>query len=285
MATLKPFCALRPDPARAKEVAALPYDVVDRYEARAIGEANPLSFLHIDRAEMDLDPSVDIYSSEVYDRARENLDRFEQEGILVMEEKPCFYIYELEREGRVQTGVAGCASIDEYLSGTVKKHELTREDKERDRICHVDACNANTGPIYLAARYPEEQKQILADWKAGHRALYDFVEEDGVAHRVWRIDDPQVISALEQGFGRMEGFYIADGHHRAASAVKVGVKRREEHVGYRGDEEFNFFLSVVFPYDELTILAYHRIVKDTNGTNRGYYPSKAIPFARIISKG
>ena len=265
MAIFKPFCALRPCAGAAKEVAALPYDVVDRYEARSIGEANPHSFLHIDRAEMDLDPSLDIYSPQVYEKARENLQGFEKEGLLVMEKKPCFYIYELERQGKVQTGVAGCASIDDYLKDTVKKHELTREDKELDRIHHVDACDANTGPIYLAARYPKEMKELLAAWKKAHPAAYDFTEEDGISHRVWVIDEAQVIEELEKGFDRMGSFYISDGHHRAASAVKVGLLRRQQHPDYRGDEEFNYFLSVVFPYDELTILAYHRIVKDLHG--------------------
>ena len=216
MAVFRAFKALRPAREKAAAVAALPYDVVSREEAAAIGKENPDSFLHVDRAEMDLPADAGLYDPEVYKKAKENLLQMEEKGILSQDHKPCYYIYELVRKGKVQTGIAGCASIDDYLNNVVKKHELTRSDKELDRINHVDVCDANTGPIYLACRYTDR-------------------------------------------------LYIADGHHRAASAVKVGLKRREENPGYTGDEEFNFFLSVVFPYDQLTILAYNRVVKDLNG--------------------
>ena len=265
MANLKPFCAIRPDCDKAERVAALPYDVVDRNEAREIGSQNPLSFLHVDRAEMDLAPGIDIYCPEVYQKAKENLSSMIRDGILIQDAEPCFYIYEQERSGRVQTGIVGCASIDDYLSGTIKKHELTREDKELDRIRHVDACNANTGPIFLAAAYPEALREEIHRWQEQHPAVYDFVSEDGIAHRCWKIDEEKVICCIEKSFASIPSLYIADGHHRAASAVKVGLKRRRENPGYDGTEEFNYFLSVVFPYDELTILPYNRIVRDLNG--------------------
>lgn len=268
MTAFRAFCAVRPTREKAASVAALPYDVVDRAEARAIGEKNPDSFLHVDRAEMDLDPSMDLYDPKVYAKARENLDNLQKNGLMIQDEKPFYYIYELTRKGKTQTGIVGCCSIDDYMNGVIKKHELTREDKEIDRINHVDVCDANTGPIYLAARYPDELKALLAKWKSEHPAEYDFTAEDEIIHRVWVITDQDEIAKIEAAFqDDIDSVYIADGHHRAASAVKVGLKRREEHPDYTGEEEFNFFLSVVFPYDELTILAYNRVVKDLNGLN------------------
>ena len=265
MARLRAFRAVRPSAQMAAAVAALPYDVVSRAHAREIGGKNPYSFLHVDRAEMDLDPDIDLYAPEVYEKARQNLDQMERDGILKQDEKPCFYIYEQEREGHIQTGIAGCASIDDYLNGVVRKHELTREDKELDRIRHVDVCDANTGPIFLAAKFPQDLKEHIARWKREHPCACDFTAEDGIGHRVWVIDDEDEILRLSGCFDDIPFFYIADGHHRAASAVKVGLKRRSQKPDYSGEEEFNFFLSVVFPYDELTILGYHRIVKDLGG--------------------
>ena len=265
MAVFRAFKALRPAKEMASRVAALNYDVVSSAEAREIGEKNPDSFLHVDRAEMDLDPSVDLYSQEVYDRARANLDKMEQDGVLVEDRTANYYLYELTRRGKVQTGIVGCASIDDYLDGTIKKHELTRADKEQDRINHVDVCDANTGPIYLAASYPGELLSLMNGWKETHAPVYDFTAEDEITHRVWVVDEDEAIRQIREQFEGIGAIYIADGHHRAASAVKVGLKRREEHPGYTGEEEFNYFLSVVFPYDQLTILAYNRVVHDLNG--------------------
>ena len=265
MAVFQTFRALRPVPEMARQVAALPYDVVNREEARRIGEANPDSFLHVDRAEMDMNPDMDLYDARVYEKARENLNKMEENGILVQDEKPCYYIYELTRKGKTQTGIVGCSSIDDYMNGVVKKHELTREDKEQDRIHHVDICDANTGPIYLACRYTDALLEILDKWKQQHPAVYDFVAEDEIGHRVWVIDEDDVINHIHSEFHQISSIYIADGHHRAASAVKVGLKRRDEHPDYTGEEEFNYFLSVVFPFDQLTILPYNRVVHDLNG--------------------
>ena len=265
MAVFRAFKALRPTEEKAAAVAALPYDVVNREEAAAIGKENPDSFLHVDRAEMDLPAETDLYDGRVYQKAKENLSKMEENGILVQDNKPCYYIYELVRKGRVQTGIAGCASIDDYLDSVVKKHELTRSYKEMDRIHHVDVCDANTGPIYLACRYTDSLTALLGQWKKEHKAAYDFTEEDEITHRVWVIDQDQAISQIQSELEAIPAFYIADGHHRAASAVKVGLKRRQENPDYTGEEEFNYFLSVVFPYDQLTILAYNRVVKDLNG--------------------
>ena len=265
MALFQAFRAVRPAEGKAEKVAALPYDVVSREEAREIGEKNPYSFLHVDRAEMDLDPGIDLYDAKVYRKAKENLDRFQAEGTLIQDEKPNYYLYELIRKGKSQTGIVGVSSIDDYMNGVIKKHELTREDKEQDRIHHVDICDANTGPIFLACRYPEELLVLMENWKNSHEPVYDFTSEDEITHRVWIVDEEEKIQKINRLFGEISSIYIADGHHRAASAVKVGQKRRKEHPDYTGKEEFNFFLSVVFPYDQLTILPYHRIVKDLKG--------------------
>ena len=265
MAVFRAFKALRPTKEKAAAVAALPYDVVNREEAAAIGKENPDSFLHVDRAEMDLPAETDLYDVKVYQKAKENLHKMEETGVLVQDNKPCYYIYELVRKGKVQTGIAGCASIDDYLNNVVKKHELTRSDKELDRINHVDVCDANTGPIYLACRYTDALSALLEQWKKEHKAAYDFTEEDEITHRVWVIDGDEAISQIQDEMEKIPALYIADGHHRAASAVKVGLKRRQENPDYTGEEAFNYFLSVVFPYDQLTILAYNRVVKDLNG--------------------
>lgn len=265
MALFQAFRAVRPAEGKAEKVAALPYDVVSRKEAREIGEKNPYSFLHVDRAEMDLDPEINLYDAEVYQKAKENLDRFQAEGTLIQDEKPNYYLYELIRKGKSQTGIVGVSSIDDYMNGVIKKHELTREDKEQDRIHHVDICDANTGPIFLACRYPEELLVLMENWKNSHEPVYDFTSEDEITHRVWIVDEEEKIQKINRLFGEISSIYIADGHHRAASAVKVGQKRRKEHPDYTGKEEFNFFLSVVFPYDQLTTLPYHRIVKDLKG--------------------
>lgn len=265
MALFQAFRAVRPAEGKAEKVAALPYDVVSREEAREIGEKNPYSFLHVDRAEMDLDPEIDLYDAVVYQKAKENLDRFQAEGTLIQDEKPNYYLYELIRKGKSQTGIVGVSSIDDYMNGVIKKHELTREDKEQDRIHHVDICDANTGPIFLACRYPKELLVLMENWKNSHEPVYDFTSEDEITHRVWIVDEEEKIQKIHSLFGGISSIYIADGHHRAASAVKVGQKRRKEHPDYTGKEEFNFFLSVVFPYNQLTILPYHRIVKDLKG--------------------
>ena len=286
MAVLQSFRALRPVQEKAADVAALPYDVVNREEAKAIGDKNPLSFLHVDRPEMDLKPEIDLYDERVYEKARENLIDMEKAGIFLQDEKPCYYIYELVRKGRTQTGIVGCSSIDDYMNGVVKKHELTREDKEQDRIHHVDSCNANTGPIFLACRYPESLLKLMNDWKENHEAAYDFTEDDQITHRVWMIDNQEIIGEIREEFEGIDSLYIADGHHRAASAVKVGLKRREQNPDYTGEEEFNYFLSVVFPYDQLCILPYNRVVRDLNGlTVKAFLGALKFNFELMLMPG
>ena len=267
MAVVKPVMCIRPAADKAARVAALPYDVYNRKEACEAVKGNPLSFLNIDRAETQFGDDVDTYDSRVYDKARELLDCQIEEGVYVTDPEENYYLYELTMDGRNQTGIVACCSIDDYVNGVVKKHENTREDKEIDRIRHVDTVNAQTGPIFLAYRQNETLKAIVAEEKA-KPALYDFVSDDGIRHRVWKINDPAQTEAIEAAFAAIPATYIADGHHRAASAVKVGLKRRAENPGYTGEEPFNYFLSVLFPDEELMILPYNRVVKDLNGLSR-----------------
>lgn len=286
MAVFRAFKALRPNPGFAKDVAALPYDVVSREEAKAIGDKNPYSFLHVDRAEIDLEPETDLYDASVYEKAKKNLESMEQQKILMQDQQENYYIYELTRNGKTQTGIVGCASIDDYNSNVIKKHELTREEKEQDRIRHVDVCNANTGPIFLTCRYTEDLLRLMEKWKVSHEAVYDFVADDGIRHRVWVIDGQAEISVIAEEFAGISSVYIADGHHRAASAVKVGLKRREENPQYTGNEEFNYFLSVVFPYEQLTILPYNRVVLDVNGMEeRAFLGSLKFNFELMLMPG
>ena len=264
MAIVKPFCAVRPSAEAASQVAALPYDVYNRKEACEAVKGNPLSFLNIDRAETQFGEDVDMYADCVYEKAKELLEKRMADGTFIRDEIPCYYIYELTMNGRSQTGLVACSSIDDYLNHVVKKHENTREEKEQDRIRHVDTTDAHTGPIFLAYRAKEELNRIIHRITTGH-PLYDFVSEDNVEHRVWKIAAPGPIKEIEEAFLDVEATYIADGHHRAASAVKVGLMRREENPGYTGEEAFNYFLSVLFPDEQLMIMPYNRVVADLNG--------------------
>ena len=262
MTILKSFRAIRPNKGFEYKIAALPYDVVNTEEAKEIGDKNPYSFLHIDRAEIDLNKDINPYDQKVYDKARENLNNMINKELFIKEEKPMLYIYSLNMNGNVQTGIVGCLSINDYMNNVIKKHEHTREEKELDRIKHVDTCSAHTGPIFLTYKYEEKLNTIIENCTK-NKALYDFVAEDGVRHTVWQIDDENTTKEICHIFKTIPSVYIADGHHRAASAVKVGLKRREENKNYTGEEEFNYFLGVLFPHKELKIMDYNRVVKDT----------------------
>lgn len=273
MAIIKPFAAIRPEAGKADKIAALPYDVYNREEAKEVVKKNPLSFLKIDRAETQFDDSVDTYDERVYTKAHDMLWEMVEDGSFVRDEQPCYYIYELTMNGRTQTGITACASIDDYAQGIIKKHENTRADKEADRIHHVDSCNAQTGPIFLAYRSNREINDVVEQVKK-ETPLYDFVAEDGIRHRVWVIHKAEDIQTIEAAFASIGEIYIADGHHRAASAVRVGFLRRKAHPNYSGDEEFNYFLSVLFPDDQLMIMDYNRVVKDLNGMNTEIFLEK-----------
>ena len=267
MPRITPFQSVRPNPSLADRIAALPYDVYNREEACIEVKKEPLSFLKIDRAETQFDNSVDTYDDRVYEKARETLDEMIADGSFLMDEKPCFYVYELTMNGRSQTGIVACSSIADYVNGTIRKHENTREEKEIDRINHVDRTNAQTGPIFLVYRSVEEINRIIRKEKE-KTPVYDFTSPDGITHRAWVISDSNVIEKMEQAFAAVPTTYIADGHHRCASAVKVGLKRRKEHPDYTGQEEFNHFLSVLFPDDQLYIMPYNRVVKDLAGMKK-----------------
>jgi uncharacterized protein (DUF1015 family) len=272
MAILHPFKGYRPTRELCEKVAALPYDVMSSSEARIMVKDSPYSFLHVDRAEVDLPEGEDIYSPKVYAKAASNLNQMIENGTYIQDSKPVLYVYALTMDGRTQTGLVGCSSIDEYISGKIKKHELTRADKERDRINHVDACNANTGPIFLTYRANKAVDDIISQVTSASPE-YDFVSEDNVRHTVWVISDDNTIAELTELFKTVDSLYIADGHHRNASAVKVGLKRREEKPDYTGDEEFNFYLSVLFPDNQLHIMDYNRVVKDLNGLSSDEFVS------------
>lgn len=284
MAVFKPFKAVRPVPEKAEAVAALPYDVMNSEEAREMVKGNPYSFLHIDKAEVDLDKSVDLYDEKVYLKARENLDKLVTEGTCKMDDTPCIYIYRQIMNGRSQTGLVGCTAIDDYINNVIKKHELTRADKEADRINHVDYCDANTGPIFLTYREDEFINNLVEKWKEDHDPVYDFVSE-GVSNTVWVIDCPETIATLTEKFAAIDYLYIADGHHRAASAVRVGKMRREQNPSYTGDEEFNFFLAVLFPRNELEIMDYNRVMKDLNGNTSEEFIAKISEVFDVESVG
>lgn len=277
MATIRPFMAIRPAANYAKDVAALPYDVMNSEEAREMVKDKPWSFLHVDKAEVDLPVGTDLYSPEVYAKAKENLENMVANGVMGQDLLPNLYIYRLTMNGKSQTGLVCCTSVDEYIDGTIKKHELTRADKEADRIRHVDTLNANTGPIFLAYKENPDAKAIIDGWIAAVPPVYDFVSEDGIGHTVWVIDSDTEIGMLVQSFQNVKNLYIADGHHRNASAVKVALKRREAKPDYTGEEEFNYYLSVLFAADDLYIMDYNRVVKDLNGYD-------AVGFLEEIGK-
>lgn len=276
MVTVKPFYALRPEQSLAPMIAALPYDVMSSDEAREMVKNNPYSFLHIDKAEIDLDESIDLYDQKVYDKARENLSMFEKDGMFINDNVKRYYFYRQIMNGHSQTGIVGCASIDDYLENRIKKHEFTRADKEIDRIKHVTSCSAQTGPIFLAFKENETLEKIIND-ETKNTPIYDFVSEDGVRHTVWGCSNEQINRKIEKNFSQIDSLYIADGHHRAASAVKVGIEKRKLCNNYTGEEEFNYFLSVIFPAKSLKILDYNRLVKDLNGLT-------TYDFLRIVEE-
>lgn len=301
MSVIRPFKGIRPKKEYAAQVAALPYDVMNSDEAREMVKGKPYSFLHVDKAEVDLPEETYIYDEKVYLKARENLDKLSEDGICVQDSEPCLYIYRQIMNGRTQTGIVGCASIDDYINNVIKKHELTRADKEADRINHVDYCDANTGPIFLTYRGNESIDKTVLKYTETEPE-YDFNTEDGIRNTVWVIRDKADIASLVKEFEKIDSLYIADGHHRAASAVKVGEKRRKAHPGYDGTEEFNFFLAVYFKSEDLAIMDYNRLIADYNGmtkeeimekiselflvekTDSVYRPEKKHTFGMYIDK-
>ncbi|MCR5487666.1 MAG: DUF1015 family protein [Lachnospiraceae bacterium] len=268
MADVRPFKAVRPAGQLAARIAALPYDVMDTEEARVEVLKEPFSFLQIDRAEVNFPKGTDPYGQEVYQKAAEIFHSMLQKGSFIREEKECYYLYELTMNGRTQAGIGAVCAVDDYVNRVIRKHENTREEKERDRICHVDALNAQTGPIFLAYRAHEGIRELICRLRKEKEPVYDFTSPDGITHRITIIEAEEDIRTIRDAFRGMDRLYIADGHHRAASAVKVALKRREALKG-SGEEaheaEHDFFLAVLFGDDELQIMDYNRVVKDLNG--------------------
>ena len=267
MATVRPFTAIRPEKKYADKVISLPYDVMNRQEASDMAEGNPYSFLHICRSEIDLPEQENPYDRSVYEKARDNIEKYLREGVFREEEKPALYVYRQIMDGRVQTGIVGCVSVDEYQNNIIKKHEFTRVEKEQDRINHFDVCDANTEPVFLTYRDDKRIRTIVEGFAAGNEPEYDITAEDGIRHILWVIDDDKIVNSITELFSEIPALYIADGHHRSASACKVGMKRREENPGYTGNEEFNFFMAAIFPDNDLKIFDYNRVVKDLNGNS------------------
>jgi uncharacterized protein (DUF1015 family) len=261
MSTIVPFQALRPIPELASQVASRPYDVLDSREAREEAADNPYSFLHITKSEIDLPINIDVHSPEVYEKAKENLQSFIEKGILIEEDKPCYYIYRLVMNGKSQTGLVAGSSVDDYEKGVIRKHELTRPEKENDRIDHMKAIRAQTGNVFLAYKGIAVLDGLIEKWKGQHAPMYDFVAADGIGHTIWRVDDEKTIATISGLFAREVPFtYIADGHHRAASAAKV-----RKALGSGASVASDYFLTTLFPSSQLQILDYNRLVRDLNG--------------------
>lgn len=270
MANISPFKALRPQPGLAKQLASRPYDVLNSKEAREEVLGNPNSFLHITKSEIDLPDSIDIHSEPVYEKAKENIGAFIQRGILFREDKPCYYIYQLVMNGRSQTGLVSVSSIDDYENDIIKKHEFTRPEKEQDRINHITATGAQTGNVFLAYRHVDSIDAIINQWKDTHKPVYDYVADDDIRHTIWVISDDAVIESITSLFKtKVPHTYIADGHHRAASAAKVRKK-----LGTRATEAADFFLTTLFPSNQLYIMDYNRVVKDLNGLDETSFLAK-----------
>lgn len=279
MADIRPFRAVRPDTDLAEQIAALPYDVYNRQEAKIIVARNPLSFLRIDRAETNFTDDVSTYDPCVYEKAKEILEEMIHNRQYIQEEKPVYYLYRLTMNGRSQTGVVACASIDDYCSGVIKKHENTRQEKEQDRIRHIDTCNAQTGPIFLAFRQDGDIEKVIDRYRKV-TPEYDFISEDGIGHTVWVVEQENDIRQLRNCFAQMQQIYIADGHHRCASAVRVGLNRRKEGI----EQESDYFLSVLFPENELKILDYNRVVKDLNHKSKEQILTELQQYFQIEEK-
>ncbi|MGF6905740.1 DUF1015 domain-containing protein [Fusobacterium sp. PH5-44] len=275
MAIVKAFNGIRPRLDLGEKIAALPYDVYNTKEAMEIVKKNPYSFLRIDRAETTFDNplEIDIHSTEVYKAAHDTLWEMINNGEFIEDANPCYYIYELIMNGRSQTGIVGCSSVDDYLNNIVKKHENTLKVKEQDRINHINICNAQTGPIFLAYSNNESINKIVNKIKE-KVPVYDFISEDEITHRVWIVNDINDVLEIYEGFKNVACTYIADGHHRAASAVNVALKKRKENKLHTGKEEYNFFLSVLFPHNQLKIMDYNRVVKDLNGLTEEQFLDK-----------
>jgi uncharacterized protein (DUF1015 family) len=285
MAIFRPFKALRPPKNIADKVAAKPYDVINTQEARKEAEGNPYSLLHITRAEIDLPVGTDEHDPRVYEKAKENFQKFIENKWLLADDEAYFYIYAQTMWGKTQYGIVGCASIDDYFNNVIKKHELTRKDKEEDRMKHVRVTNANVEPVFFAYKSLPELDNLIISYAKGHEPIYDFTANDGVGHHFWVITEKEINEKIQKLFAQMPALYVADGHHRTAAAALVGKEKREQHPNFTGNEEFNYFMAVAFPDNQLTIIDYNRVVKDLNGLSKDEFLQKLSEFFDIENKG
>lgn len=267
MTIVKPFRGLRPKKELASKVAAPPYDVLDSNEAREMARGNPYTFLHVNKPEIDLNPEISLYDPQVYEQGAKNLKKLIDDGVVFQDNKPNFYIYRQIMGNHVQTGLVACASVDEYEKGIIKKHELTRQDKEDDRVKHIEHLNAQVGPVFLTYKAQEEIDALVAEITRSD-TLYDFKSADGVQHTLWLVDDEEVIRKIAGLFEKVGYLYVADGHHRSAAAQRVRDLKRQANPAHTGSEEYNYFLTVIFPHNQMQILDYNRVVKDLNGMSK-----------------
>ncbi|NOZ14061.1 MAG: DUF1015 domain-containing protein [Acidobacteria bacterium] len=284
MVRIKPFRGVRPAGELAEKVASFPYDVLNSEEARKLASGNPYSFLRVVKPEITLDPSIDLYDDRVYQAGRDNLDKLIRDGVLVQDSGDYLYVYRQKMGNHVQTGLVGCASADDYMADRIKKHELTRADKEKDRIKHVYTLNANTGPVFLTYKAVNEIDAVIEKITEG-KPEYDFVSDDGIGHTFWVIRDGDTIKKLESLFADMDAVYVADGHHRSASGAKVRDWRRKDNPNHTGEEEYNFFLAVYFPHNQLAIMPYNRVVKDLNGLTKEQFLEKVAEKFNVEKTG
>jgi uncharacterized protein (DUF1015 family) len=286
MAVVKPFRGLRPPAGMASEIACLPYDVMNSEEAAVMAQGRGKSLLHITRSEIDLPEGTDVHSEEVYRKAAENFKEWQKQGWLVQDREPHYYIYAQTMKGRTQYGIVGAASVSDYLSGVIKKHELTRPDKEEDRMIHVRANNANIEPVFLAYPAVSDLDKIVERIVKKEKPEYDFVAEDGIGHHFWVVKDSKTNASIEKIFSdKVPYIYVADGHHRTAAAALVGKEKKEKNPAHKGDEEYNFFLAVHFPDNQLSIIDYNRVVKDLNGMTAALFLGKLNESFEISEKG
>ncbi len=287
MAVFKPFKAVRPLPEKAAEIASLPYDVMDSDEARIEVQKNPLSFIHVEKPEVDLPLGTDLYDPAVYAKAKENLYSYISQGLMKQDSKSGYYVYRQTMDGRAQYGLVGLTSVDEYMDGKIKKHELTRAEKEADRIKHVDTCDAHSSPVFFTYRHRKDIDDLVSKLSQTTKPEYDFISDDGIGHTLWLMNEAADINVIQSAFAEMEYLYVADGHHRTASAAKVGLIRREQYPDYNGEEEFNFFMAVIFPDNQLKIFDYNRVVKDLYGHSKDEFMKlvgEKFTITQMVSK-
>jgi len=284
MAIFKPFKGFRPPKEIVKELASRPYDVLDSKEARNEADGNPYSFLRVVKPEIELPEHVNLYSPEVYDKAKENFSKFIANGWLKQDTQPSFYVYAQTWGEKIQYGIVGCAGVEDYLNNTIKKHELTRPDKEEDRMKHVRTLNANAEPVFFSYPAVNEIDRIVGEITK-NKAEYDFIADDGFGHKLWLINSMETVKKLQRLFEKVPAFYVADGHHRTAAAALVGNEKKEQNPAHSGTEEYNYFMAVVFPDNQLTIIDYNRVVKDLNGLTREEFMERLTDVFEITPKG